>query len=53
MGALLFYGRALDNKAVMALNTIGNKQAVATERTNEATGHLLDYLATYPNDGIV
>ena len=44
--ALLFYGRALDNKVVEALNTIGTQQAASTESTNGAIEYLLDYLAT-------
>ena len=43
----------MDNKVLLALNTIGNQQASATEITNEAINHILDYLSTYPNDGIV
>jgi hypothetical protein len=51
VGALLFYGRAVDNKLLVAINAIGIQQATATEATNEAVATLLDYLATYPNDG--
>ena len=51
--ALLFYGQAVDKKVLVALNTIGTQQAVSTESTNEAIDHLLDYLATYPNNGIL
>ena len=51
VGALLFYGRAVDNKLLVAINTIGIQQATATEATNKAVTTLLDYLATYPNDG--
>ena len=53
VGALLYYARALDNRLVVALSTIGGQQAAATEKTNEAINQLLDYCATYPNDGIV
>ena len=53
VGALLLYGQAVDNKLLVALNTIGTQNSVATESTNEATKHLLDYLSTCPNDGIV
>ena len=42
----------VDSPAV-ALNTIGTQQATATEATNEAITQLLDYMATYPDDGIV
>ena len=51
VGALLFYGRAVDNKLLVAINAIGIQQATAMEATNEAVATLLDYLATYPNDG--
>ena len=53
VGALLFYGWAVDNKVLMSLNTIVTQQSAATEITNEAINHLLDYLATYPNNGII
>ena len=53
VGALLFYGRAVDKKLSVAINTIGTQHSASTESTNEAINHLLDYCATYPNDGIV
>ena len=53
VGAVLFYGRAVDKELLVTLNYIGTHQAAATEATNEAVPQLLDYLATYPNDGIV
>ena len=53
IGAFLFYGRAADNKLLVTLNLIGTQQAAATEATNEAINQMLDYLDTYPNDGIV
>ena len=37
----------------MALSEIGAQQAAATEDTAEAIEQLLDYVATYPNDGIL
>ena len=37
----------------MALSAIGTKQAPATEETAAAIEQLLDYVATYPNDGIL
>ena len=48
VGACLFYGRAVDNKLLVAINTISSQQAQATEDTNKAITTLLDYLATYP-----
>ena len=53
VGAVLFYGRAVNNKLLVTLNSIGTQQAVATESTSEAVNQMLDYLSTYPNDGIV
>eukprot|EP00804_Cyclotella_cryptica_P031011 CCRYP_013601-RB/>CCRYP_013601-RB protein AED:0.37 eAED:0.20 QI:0/-1/0/1/-1/1/1/0/551 len=52
VGALLYYARAVDNKLRHALSKIGTQQAAATEATNSRINHLLDYCATYPNDGI-
>ena len=52
-GAVLFNGRDVDNKLLVKLNSIGTHHAAATEATNEAVNQMLDYLATYPNDGIV
>ena len=53
VGVVLFYGREVDKKLLLSLNAIGTKQATANESTNEAINHLLDYLATYHNDGII
>ena len=52
VGALLYYGRAVDNKILTALSAIGSQQSKATENTKKAINMLLDYCATYPNDGI-
>ena len=38
---------------MVAINTIGTKHASSTEATNDAVHQLLDYLATYPDDGIL
>ena len=53
MGALLWIGRALNNKLLVALSAIVPQQASATEDTNKAIHQLLDYSATYPDDGII
>ena len=53
VGALLYYGRAVDNKILVALSAIGAQQASPTERANAAIDQLLDYCATYPDDGIL
>lgn len=52
VGAVLYYARAVNNKLLVALSAIRAQQAAATELTNEDVSQLLDYLATYPNDGI-
>eukprot|EP00804_Cyclotella_cryptica_P001438 CCRYP_003679-RA/>CCRYP_003679-RA protein AED:0.40 eAED:0.48 QI:0/0/0/1/0/0/2/0/357 len=52
VGALLYYARAVDNKLLHALRDIGTKLASATCHTNDKINQLLDYCATYPNDGI-
>eukprot|EP00804_Cyclotella_cryptica_P014538 CCRYP_004830-RA/>CCRYP_004830-RA protein AED:0.09 eAED:0.09 QI:0/0/0/1/1/1/3/0/993 len=52
VGALLYYARAVDNKLLYTLSDIGTEQAAATECTNTKINQLLDYCATYPNDGI-
>ena len=53
VGALLYYARAVDNKLLVALNAIGTQQAAATEAAAAAISQLLDYVATYPNDGTI
>ena len=53
VGAVLFYGRAVNNTLLVTLNSIVTHQAEATEATNEDVNQMLDYLATYPNDDIV
>ena len=49
---LLFYARAVDNKLLVPLSELGQQQASATEATNDPIAQLLDYVATYPSDGI-
>ena len=53
VGALIYVGRAVNNKLLVALSTIGAKQAAATEDKSSEIEQLLDYVATYPNDGIL
>ena len=53
VGALLWIGRAVNNKLLVALSAIGFQQASATEDTNKAIHQLLHYCATYPGDGIL
>ena len=53
MGALLYVGRAVNNKLLVALIAIGSQQVAPTEDTEAAIEQLLYYVATYPNDGIL
>ena len=53
VGALIYMGRAVNNKVLVALSAIGAQQAASTEDTEAAIEQLLDYVATYPNDGIL
>ncbi len=43
----------MDNKLLVALSAIAAIQAKVTVATEQAIHLLLDYVATYPNDGIV
>ena len=52
MGALLWIIRDVNNKLLVALSAIGYQQVSAIEDTNKAIHQLLDYCATYPDDGI-
>jgi hypothetical protein len=51
VGSLLYYARAVDNKLLATLSAISSQQANATKNTERAVTQLLDYVATYPNDG--
>ena len=42
----------MNNKLLVALSAIGSQQASATESTNNVIHQLLDYCATYPDNGI-
>jgi hypothetical protein len=53
IGSLLYSARAVDNKLLVALNAIAARQSKATINTEQFVHTLLDYVATYPNDGIV
>ena len=53
VGALIYVGRAVNNKLLVALSSIGAQQAAATEDTAEPIEQLLDYVATYPTDGLL
>jgi hypothetical protein len=53
VGSLLYYAQVVNNKLLMVLSAIAARQANATVTTEQAVNLLLDYVATYPNDGIV
>ena len=53
MGALLYVGRAVNNKLLVTLSAIGTQQSAETEDIAASIEQLLDYVATYPNDGIL
>ncbi len=53
IGSLLYYSHAVDNKLLVALSAIAARQSKATVATKITVGLLLDYVATYPNNGIV
>ena len=49
VGTFLYYGRAIDNTILPALNEISQQQSAPTTETNMKANMLLDYLATHPN----
>ena len=51
--ALQYVERAVNNKLLVALSNIGNQKKTATENINMEINQLLDYVATYPDDGIL
>ena len=53
VGALLWIGRAVNNKLLVDLSEIGTQQDSSTEDTNKAIHQLLDYCATYPDYSIL
>ena len=53
VGVLLYYARAVNNKLIVGLSTIGSQKASAKQRTSEAIDQILDYCATSPADGIL
>ena len=53
VGALLWISCAVNNTLLVTLIAIGSQQASATEDTNKVIYQLLDYCATYPDDGIL
>jgi hypothetical protein len=49
VGTLLYYARAVDGTALVALSSLSSQQSKATEATQTAVHQLLDYFATLPN----
>ena len=52
VGALLFYARAVDNKLIVTLSTIGSQKVSTTELTLSSIAKLLVYMYTYSIKGI-
>jgi hypothetical protein len=53
IGSLLYYAQAVDYKLLAVLNAISAQQAKTTVHTKQLVETLLNYVATYPNNGIV
>ena len=53
VGDLLYVVRAVNKKLLVSLSEICAQQEAATEETAASIEQLLDYVATYPNDGIL
>jgi hypothetical protein len=51
ISALLYYTHTVNNKLLATLSTLSSQPAITTKATNNAINQLLDYLATYPNNG--
>ena len=51
--ALLYYARAVDNKILVILGTIATKTHAPAIKTKSLMTHLLNYVSTYPNDGLI
>ena len=49
VGALLYYGRSIDNTILPALNDIAMFQSKPTEHIRDKCTRLLDYVSTFPN----
>ena len=53
VGSLKYVTRAVNNKLLVALSTIGTHKVTATANKNTTITQLLDYIATYPDYGIL
>ena len=52
-GVLLYMCISINNKLLVALSALVSQQALATEETEDAIEKILNYVATYPTDGII
>jgi hypothetical protein len=50
---VIYYPWAVDNKLLVALSAIAAQQSCATIATKQAVHLPLDYVTTYPSDGII
>ena len=53
LGDILYIGRAVNNKLLVVLSSIGAQQAKTTKEIEASIEQLINYVATYPNDGIL
>jgi hypothetical protein len=49
VGALLYYGRAIDGTIMTAISSLASQQATATEDTEAKLTQLLNYCSTHPD----
>ena len=49
IGSFLYYARAVDPTALVAINTISHSQSQPTLKTKQECQQLMDYFWTYPN----
>ena len=52
VGAICYYARAVDKKLLLSLSDISQQHSSPTKDTTRDMLQLLDYLATFPDDGI-
>ena len=52
VGALIYYAQSINNKIILSLSELSQKQGSATEATNNTINQPLNYVATYPTYGI-
>ena len=53
VGALLYVEREVNKKLLIAMRAICAQKAAATKEISAAIKQLLDYVSTYPDDGIL